>query len=81
MGNALKYKLVLIEWLDSKGVTTNWEYLDELEPVLPVECVSTGFLIDDKKDYKTLVQTLSKNQVLGRITIPCCSITKIKRVK
>ena len=52
--------LVLIEWLDSKGVTSEWEHLDGLKPLLPSVCLSIGFLIDDHKDYKTLAQSLNR---------------------
>lgn len=74
------YKLVSIEWMDSKGVTQGWERLDEIKPLLPCKCKSVGFLIDDKEDYKTLVQTISKDWALGRITIPSCSILKIEKI-
>ncbi len=65
----MKYEMVKIEWLDSKGFE-RWEYLDEIEPVLPGLCYSIGFLLEDKKDYKTIALGLSDTQVLGRATIP-----------
>ena len=73
-----KTKLVLIEWLDSKGIVNEWEYTDEIKPLKPVNCISVGFLIDDNKEYKTIVQSIGDSQILGRMTIPSCSITKIK---
>ena len=76
-----KLKLVEIEWLDSKGVTNRWEILDDLEPLEPSRCRSVGFLLDESDDYKTLVQTLGCEQVLGRITIPTQSIVKQRRLR
>ena len=76
----MKRDLVIIEWLDSKGVTTAWEYLDELEPLKPSRCVSVGFLMEDAVEYKTIAQSLSDTQVLGRTTIPVCSIVSMKKV-
>jgi hypothetical protein len=73
-------KPVLIKWLDSKGLTTEWEYWDELEAIKPSTCMSIGYLIDDNKKYKTLAMTISKGQVFGRITIPACSIVKVKEL-
>ena len=69
-----KMKIVLIEWLDSKEGPSGWEYREEVEPLKPVSCKSVGFLIGNNKKYKTLVSTISKHQILSRITIPSCSI-------
>lgn len=75
-----KMKLVSIEWLDSKGVINEWEYIDEIKPLEPVKCISVGFLIEDNKQYKTIVQSIGDSQILGRMTIPTCSITKIEEI-
>jgi len=56
---------VLIEWVDSSGVTSEWEFMEDLEPLVPAVCTTVGFLIDDNKDYKTIAQTVSRTQVLG----------------
>ena len=71
--------IVLIEWVDSKGVT-NWENIDELEPMLPVECRSVGFLLENKRAYKTIAIGLGGKQVLGRLTIPSGCIRSIKKI-
>jgi hypothetical protein len=78
MSNMKKNKLVLIKWLDSKGGSSEWEFLDEIANLKPVVCYSVGFLIDDKKTYKTLAPTMGGGQIWGRITIPSCSIVKFK---
>lgn len=72
-------EIILIEWVDSKGME-RWEYLDEIEPMLPCVCYSVGFLIEDNNDYKTLALGLSETQVLGRMTIPSGCITSIKKL-
>ena len=73
----MKPKLVTIKWLDSKGITGEWEFWDDIKPMKPCVCISTGFLIDDNPKYKTICMTISKDQVFGRLTIPYCSILKI----
>jgi transcription antitermination factor NusA-like protein len=73
-------KLVVIEWLDSKGIHDAWEYISKIKPLKPVKCISVGFLIDDNKKYKTLVQSIGNGQVLGRMTIPVCSIDRIEEI-
>jgi hypothetical protein len=75
----MKHKLVLIEWLDSKGLE-RWEYLDEIGSLPPGLCHSVGFLIEDRKDYKTIALGLSDTQVLGRTTIPSGCIKSIKKL-
>lgn len=73
-----KSKLVWIKWVDSKGGSVEWEFLDDIESLEPVTCQSVGFLIDDKKAYKTLAPTIGGGQIWGRITIPSCAILKLK---
>ena len=73
-----KRKIILITWFDSKGVTSQWEYWDGLKALKPSKCFSVGFLVDETKEYKTIAQSVSDTQVLGRITIPCRSIQEIE---
>jgi len=70
-----------IKWIDSKGMTSEWEFWDDVEPLYPSECDTIGWLIDDHKNYKTLAMTYSPDQVFGRITIPACSILSMKELK
>jgi len=72
--------LVLIEWVDSFGVTAGWEFKDDLEPLTPPRCQTVGFLIHDGEDHKTVAMTNSESQVLGRMAIPACAITAIRRL-
>jgi len=72
--------IVLIKWLDSKSGPSGWEYLEEIDPVEPAVCSSVGFLLEDNEDYKTIAPTVGIGQVLGRITIPKCSITDIQKL-
>lgn len=72
---------VMIGWLDSKGVINEWEFREELEPLLPCQCLSIGFVVERTKEYTTIAQSVSENQILGRLTIPNCSINYIKNIK
>lgn len=71
--------IVLIEWLDSKGME-RWEYLDEIEPMLPGECRAAGFIIEDTSDYTTIALAVTDTQVLGRMTIPAGCIKSIRKL-
>ncbi len=73
--------MLLVEWLDSKGVTSGWEYLDELEPMLPDRVVTVGILLEEAKDYKTLALAVGSTQVMGRITIPNCAIVTCRELR
>jgi len=70
-------KMVEIEWVDSKSGLNEWEYLDDLDPLPPVRCMTAGYLLDDSPEYKTIVQSKSDSQIHGRITIPKACILSI----
>lgn len=63
-------KIVKIIWWDSKGVTSDWEFKDELKELHPVHIESVGFLLEENGDYLTILQSDSEEQILGRLTIP-----------
>jgi len=69
-------KLVKIQWIDSKAGANRWVYRDGLKPLKPVRCTSVGFVLEETRTRITLVQTKSKTQVCGRITIPKACIIK-----
>ena len=71
----MKDKPVSIEWVDSKGITDQWEYRDEIETIPPSICWSVGFLVEETDQHMTIAQSVSETQVMGRTTIPRCSIT------
>ena len=73
-------KLIKITWFDSKGITSEWEFKDEIKPLKPAEITSVGFLCDDNDKFKTIVQSKCKEQVLGRLSIPCGCIVKIEEL-
>lgn len=76
-----KNQVVEITWMDSKGVTSTWEFIEDLEQLKPCRIVSVGYLLEDREGYKTLVQSMSKGQVLGRLTIPTGCIKKVRKVE
>jgi len=72
--------VIKIEWLDSMGVTNSWENIDELISLKPATCTTIGYLFEDTDDYITVAQSYSEQQVLGRITIPKCSIIRTETI-
>lgn len=71
-------KKVEITWIDSIGVTSSWEFYEDLPPMKPMKCKTVGYLVDGGKKYVTVAQSLATNQLLGRLTIPTVAIKKIK---
>ena len=74
-------KLVEIKWYDSKGVTTEWEFKDEVKKMMPAVITSVGYLIDDADWYKTIVQSDTDKQFMGRLTIPQGCIKEMTVIK
>ena len=74
-------KLVEIIWYDSKGVTAEWEFKDEIKPMIPAVVHSTGYLLTANDLYKTIVQSDTDEQVMGRLTIPAGCIKETTVLK
>jgi len=70
MTSNTQYPLISVVWEDSFGITGSWEYIEDLEPMPQVTCYSVGYLLEETDDYITIVQSVSKKQILGRLTIP-----------
>ena len=77
---------VMIEWVDSKECSSDWQFIEDIKPQKPAKCISVGILFDDQDDYKTIIQTIDEeeekedSQIMARMTIPTCSITKITKL-
>jgi hypothetical protein len=74
-------KLVLIEWLDSHR-TDAWH--TSPPATKPVLCRSVGWLIHDGKEAKTIAAHVTEEdepQRSGEMTIPTCSIRKMRTLK
>jgi hypothetical protein len=79
------YRLVYIEWEDSHGVSSNWEFIDRCKPSVVV-CQSVGWLIYDGKECKVIVPHLTKSdhvkqQGCGEMTIPTAAVLKLVELK
>lgn len=71
---------VCIQWVDSKSISNRWEYVNDLPSIKPSNCISVGFLLKDKKKYKTLAQSCGSQTVMGTMTIPTCCILKLTKL-
>ena len=80
-----EYRLVYIEWEDSHGVSSDWQYVSQCQPSVVV-CQSVGWLIYDGKECKVIVPHLTKSdhvkrQGCGDMTIPAASVVRMVELK
>jgi len=71
---------ILVSWIDSKGITSDWEFLKEAKLPRPCYCCSIGFLLEDTKDYVVISPNITddeEQQIVGALAIPRCSILSI----
>jgi len=78
--------LVLIEWLDSFGCSSDWQAL-EVDNFKPLVCRSVGWLLHDGDDCKVVVPHVTEvingsvsKQGCGDMTIPTKSIISISKL-
>jgi len=76
-------RLVLIEWVDSFGCSSNWQELSKDCQPKPIVCKSVGWLFIDNEDCKVIVPHIANvsddvlQQGCGDMTIPTKSIIRI----
>ena len=84
----MKYKLVLIEWIDSHS-GRGWKSIEEIEETAePLHCRSVGWLVKETKHVKVIVPHIGgeKNgniilQGCGDLTIPTKAIIKMTTLR
>lgn len=81
-----KYKIVCIEWQDSRQPASNWQLVSEMKDLEVAKCSSVGFLIHDDKKVKILAPNLADlscedTQAAGIIKIPTACVTKIIKLR
>lgn len=81
MPKAEKYRLVLVEWEDSHGVSASWEYVSRCNPYVLI-CRSVGWLLHDGGECIVVVPHLTasdqaKQQGCGDMTIPRSAVRSI----
>jgi hypothetical protein len=75
------YRLVLIEWEDSHGCSSDWAYIAGSKARVVI-CQSVGWLIHDDERCKLLVPHLTqsehvKKQGCGDMTIPTAAVLRM----
>ena len=80
-------KLVLIEWMDSFGCSSQWQQIEDCKPQA-LRCKSVGWLIYDGDDCKLVVPHISdpehesaRMQGCGDMTIPTKAVISIQELQ
>jgi len=79
-----QFKLVRILWIDSRGASPRWQYLDDTEPQA-IQCRSVGYLVYDGENVKRIAPHISEDadgdiQVVGDMVIPNVAILKMETI-
>ena len=87
MKSEKQFRLVYVEWEDSHGCSSSWEFIDQCQPSVTI-CRSVGWLIHEDKTCKILVPHLLPSngnniraQGCGDMTIPASAVRKIQDIK
>jgi hypothetical protein len=77
------YDLVIVEWLDATRLM-HWEAIDDMQKPAPVLAYSVGWLVRKTKAAVLIVSHITHpdglaiHQGCGGMSIPKCSIVKVK---
>jgi hypothetical protein len=85
--SALKFPLMLVEWVDASRLSDSWVDLSAVPAAYLHRCLTVGFLISDTKDGKILVPTIgdvehpSNSHTYGGMLIPRGAIISERRLR
>jgi hypothetical protein len=80
-----KYKIEIVEWIDSFGCTSTWSEIKPISTILI--CQTVGFVISENEDVISIANSVAEEtdntveQANGIMTIPKACIKHRKTVK
>lgn len=86
-GKRLKYPLLLVEWVDSTRLGSEWTHLEHIQEPHPHRCISTGYLIKENRHAIIIAPHIgdaddpSNHASYGTMMIPKVAITRRRRLK
>lgn len=75
----IRDRLVYVEWVDARGVTTDWVPIEELTSGTPCICISVGLLLADEPDRVIILPHfgIDPNSGCGEMVIPRSQIRRL----
>ena len=79
----IKDRLVYIEWLDARGVSTEWIDLDELAKAEVCVCISVGILLADRPEEVIVLPHFGTDPAngCGEMVIPRSQVRRMWSLK
>ena len=83
----MKFKLVMVEWEDSRQPSPTWKHEDACLEWSAVKCASVGWLVSSDKERKVLAPNIgdindeNNTQFSGEIVIPTRCVLSIKNLQ
>ncbi len=79
------YKLVEIEWEDSRLPTSEWQFIKNANISTICKCKTVGYLIKRTNKKITVAQSIGDlnsnlSQANGIMTIPACCVIDVKEI-
>lgn len=78
-----KLSKITIKWIDSWGVYSAWETLEDAEKHNACAIETYGYVVKEDKESIWIVMSIDRttNMVLGTMVIPKCCIREMKNGK
>ena len=78
------YKLVMVEWVDSRGANSEWEWHTKRVKRSICECVSAGWLVEETEEFVCIASHIGIDdpcQSCGDMIIPKVAVKKITELE
>ncbi len=80
----MEHEIVIVKWLDSRGVSAGWESAESIKDDKPSICHATsiGFVVYEDDEVISIAGHMADPedpQYIGTMTIPKCSLVRVYR--
>lgn len=84
---SLKNRWLWVNWVDSAGPSTRWEYTNNLEADHAARATTVGYCVTDNEEYLNLASTIAhegdkeSEQATAVMTIPWCTVIGVFEIE
>jgi hypothetical protein len=79
----MTHQLVKVRWKDSVQSQPEWQYIEDLNELEPVEYISVGWVVQESSQSVSLMPNIGLSEPLqgsGLITIPMDAVIEIENL-